>query len=411
MKGDRHMEGWGIAIDLGATCSSAAVALDDGPSMLEVDGERRIPSTVLLAEDGSLVVGAAAAEQATLRLDRVERAPKRYLGKPNLLLGGTQVDVSEAVGELLALFVREGERQRGGQAPSWLMLTHPTRWSAVRLEALRAAGAHATTAEISLIDEPSAAAFHFLNGHSKPAGPVGVYDLGGETFDVAVLQSKDGMYEVLGAPGGDERLGGEDFDHRIYEFLKEYVADEDQDVGRHLSEDDDPRWGRARTELLHRARRAKEALSRYARTSVFVAPLDREIVLTRTQFDKMIAVDIERTVDEFERTVTEAGLEHSELTAIYLVGGSSRIPLIQQQMMQRFGDRITTWNDPKYVVALGAVRAFLQQRVDPRPADMAQSPDSPAMQPRFKYDPDANPFFRPVADDRSHGRTSERSNP
>lgn len=326
-----------------------------GVTPLEVEGNRWIPSMVLLDPEGNLVVGAAADHQAGVYPDRVERTPKRYLGRGTpLLLGDEAVEVRVAVARLMALFVDEGRLRRGGRLPAATVLTHPVRWGDDRKDELRSAGVLLGLDDAVLLEEPVAAAAHYVGDQVAVGRYVGVYDLGGGTFDTAILQRTDTGFEVVGTPGGDEHIGGEHLDHLVYDYLGSCIADDDPDLWEQIELGEERRWTRAAADLLTQARRAKETVSSYPSTQALLPLVDRDVVFTRARLEEMIGGLIDQTVDEMESTIVGAGLRPDQLEAIYLVGGSSRIPLVAARMAERFGDRIATRDEPKSVVALGA---------------------------------------------------------
>ena len=402
------MSDWFIGIDFGTTRSAGAMAEASGAdagrahssgsagsggsgvSSLEVEGNRWLPSTVALSPDGELLVGTAAEQLASTHPDRIERTPKEALGHPApLLLGGTPVDARDAVAAVLAPLVAEGTLRANGRPPAAAVLTHPVRWADARRAALVDAARRAGLTEVSLVEEPVAAAAHYLGaGTAVPdvasGGHVAVYDLGGGTFDAAVLQRTDTGFDVVGVPGGDERIGGERFDHLLFTWFGQHLAESAPDVWEMLHTSDERAWRHAAVELRAQARRAKEALSSYTSTQVFVPSADVEILVNRSQFEAMIVDDIEHTIEVFADTVTAAGIRPADLAAVYLVGGSSRIPLVVQLVAELVGAaKVTTRDEPKSVVSLGAARlaAIRQTR---RSAQIAPAPAAgapPALAP------------------------------
>ncbi|MGD9792134.1 MAG: Hsp70 family protein [Acidimicrobiia bacterium] len=362
---------WAIGIDFGTSRSSGAMAgIDDrssepstgglsaiSASTLEIEGSRWVPSMVLLTPEGELAVGTAAENLAGVYPERLERTPKRSLGAATpLLLGGEPVDARDGAAAVMRAIVAEGRLRSGGDQPSSAVLTHPVRWADARRDALVEAGRRAGLEQITLVEEPVAAAIHYAAAHVDIGAHVGVYDLGGGTFDTAILQRTAEGFEVIGVPGGDENIGGEDFDHRLFRYFGACLAEDQPELWERLLTDDDRRWKRAALDLLTQARRAKEALSSFTSTQVFVPIADRDIMVNRSQFESMIIDDVERTVDLMEDTVVDAGLSIEDLAAVFLVGGSSRMPLVSQLVTERFGDRVVTRDEPKSVVALGAAR-------------------------------------------------------
>ena len=393
---------WAIGIDFGTSRSAGAVSELDvrrlapdattgkaiAPIMaptvspLEIEGNRWIPSMVLRTADGQLVVGAAADNLAGVYPDRLERTPKRSLGTAApLLLGGEPIDPRDAVAAVMRVIVAEG-RLRQGEDPAGCVVTHPVRWAGVRRAALAEAAERAGLGEVQLVEEPVAAAIHYASEHVELGAHVGVYDLGGGTFDTALLQRTERGFEVVGVPGGDENIGGENFDHRLFRYFGSCLAEGDADLWEQMMNSDDRKWKRAALDLLVQARRAKEALSSYTSTQVFVPVADRDIVVNRSQFEAMIIDDVEHTIGLMEDTVIDAGLRIDDLAAIFLVGGSSRVPLVAQMVTERFGSRVITRDEPKGVVALGAARLaalrFLVPRQRPAAAASAGPVSSPA---------------------------------
>jgi len=346
---------WNLAIDFGTSNTTGATWSDGVVEPVEVGRDRRVPSVVLLSDDGTWVVGREADNQSVVVPERVERAPKRRIGKGRtLLLGGRAVPISSAVAALLGPHVAAARVGHGGE-PNHLVLTHPARWGPERFDVLREAAQGAGFSRIELLPEPVAAA-HFVDDRLEVGQHVAVYDLGGGTFDTCVMRRTESSFRVIGLPGGTERIGGEDFDHRMYQHLGAAVAREDPAAWEAMTTSDDRKWRRAAADLLTQGREAKEQLSRNPRASVYVGSIERDITVTRDEFESLITVDVDRTVDEMSRTIDAAGLADADIVKVYLVGGSSRLPLVQQRMGERFGDRVGTWDDPKGAVVLGAAK-------------------------------------------------------
>jgi actin-like ATPase involved in cell morphogenesis len=346
---------WNLAIDFGTSNTTGATWADGVVEPVEVDGRRQVPSVVLLSADGTWVVGRQADNQSAVVPERVERAPKRRLGKGRtLLLGGQAVPITSAVAALLGPHTAAARARHAGD-PGHIVLTHPARWGPERLDVLRTAAHEAGFPRVELVPEPVAAA-HYVDDPLEVGQHVAVYDLGGGTFDTCVVRRTETSYKVVGLPGGNERIGGEDFDHRMYQHLGAAVGREDPAAWDNMQTSDERQWQRAAADLLTNARDAKEQLSRNPRASVYVGPIERDITVTRDEFEALVADDVDRTVDEMSRTIANAGLTEAEIAKVYLVGGSSRLPLVQQRMGARFGDRVSTWDDPKGVVVLGAAK-------------------------------------------------------
>jgi actin-like ATPase involved in cell morphogenesis len=346
---------WNLAIDFGTSNTTGATWADGVVAPLEVKRDRRVPSVVLLSADGSWVVGREADNQSVVVPERVERAPKRRVGKGHsLLLGGQAVPITSAVAALLGPHTQAARALHHGD-PTHIVMTHPAKWGPERIDVLRMAAHEAGFARVEFCPEPVAAA-HYVEDPLEIGQHVAVYDLGGGTFDTCVVRRTETSFRVVGLPGGTERIGGEDFDHRMYQHLGQAVARENAAAWEAMNASEDRAWRRAAADLLTQARDAKEQLSRNPRASVYVGSIERDITVTRDEFEALISADVDRTVSEMERTIKEAGLADSDIVKVYLVGGSSRLPLVQQRMGARFGDRVSTWDDPKGVVVLGAAK-------------------------------------------------------
>ena len=321
---------------------------------------RRFPSGVLLAEDGTLLVGRVALSEARRLPDRYERAPKRLVGQPAVLLGGQAVKVVELVAAVLSKVAEVARLREGGEAPAWVRLTHPAGWGPERLDVLMEAASSAGLGEVELLSEPEAAAWFFVEDRRgeepivEPGQSVAVYDLGGGTFDTAVLRRLEDRFELAGPTGGMDWFGGEDFDERLFELVVGRVYEHDEEVWRQLKQPETAGARRAVGQLRDDVRQAKEALSTMPRVSVPVAAGDDllEIEVTRTEFERLIEADLERTVSVLDKTVREAGVGEGELTAVYLTGGSSRVPLAAA-LVSQFHPQTHTRPDPKTLVAQG----------------------------------------------------------
>jgi hypothetical protein len=347
-----------LGIDVGTTNVSAAVREGGEIRQLMLDGRDRMPSAVFLDEDGQLLVGRVAESRAPLAPERFERCPKRYLqvGEQGILLGDRYVPIKVVIGALLRAVWDEALLQHGGQRPEEVRLTHPASWQQDRCRLLREAAAEAGIPEPVLISEPEAAAIRLAQ--DQAGGPPGqgskvlVFDLGGGTFDVCVVRRTGNRFRVVGEPDGSE-VGGEDFDARLWEHLGTTgLAPEDWE---RLQSADDVAWRRANFEFRRHVREAKEAVSKTATQPVLVpAPVSREVHVTRDGLEELIREDLEGTLAITETTLARAGVAPSELSALYLVGGSSRIPLVLHMVRERLG-RADFRGDPKAVVAMGAV--------------------------------------------------------
>ncbi len=371
---------WVLAVDFGTTSTAAAIRVDETVQRVTIDGALSMPSMVFWREGtgppgtGRLVLGQDADEGLGLAPWCVERTPKRRIGDDVILLGDhgqVELRVTDVIGQILAKVISEAVLARGGQRPAELRLTHPARWGQLRLEKLREAAAIAGFDSPVLIPEPVAAATHFASERLAAGQHVAVYDLGGGTFDTAVLQRTGDSFALAGPPGGIEQLGGEDFDFRLYQYLCSELDDEQRQA---LQAPTERVWTQANRELMRNARRTKEALSRNPDYEFLLGyPINQTVVVSAERFQQLISDSITETVQELARTIQGAGLEPTDLAAIYLAGGSSKIPLIKQAIEQQLGQTPESLDDPKAVTALGAARvADAQTRRNGQPTAAAQ---------------------------------------
>ncbi len=364
------MAGWVLAIDFGTSYTTVAIAEDGRVEMIDVDGVRAMPSGVWHDGAGGLVVGAAAERQARLAPERWERAPKRLLGEvAPMLLGGHEVPVVEAVAAVLRHAAAEAMR-RQGSAPDEVRLTCPARWGERRRGGLQTAagiaglGAPVVIGPPRLVPEPVAAALYFADRGVLPAGSqVAVYDLGGGTFDTAVLAA-DGQGFSVRALGGLDGTGGESFDALLYSYIGEQLARRDPDVWESLRSPADSGWRRAGEDLYREVRRAKEDLSKYAAATLDTeALLGVSLQLTRDELESVLRPRIEATARELADTIQRTGQRPDQLAGVYLAGGASRMPLVERVVSDTLQVTARVLGEPKSVVAAGAARWSADVRV------------------------------------------------
>ena len=251
---------WVLGIDFGTSYTVAAArGRRRQAEVLEIGGERRVPSVVLADEDGTVVVGRSAENLATAHPSRAIRAPKSRIGEPApIVLGGRPHQVTDLVATLLTYIYREAVRQQETE-PIEVRLTHPASWSKPRLDQFLGAAVSAGLPNPILVPEPVAAAVSYADeGGVRDGGYVAVYDLGGGTFDTAVLQSHTDGFVVIGRPAGEDRLGGDLFDELIVHHVGSRL---DPSTWEALQVSDDLAWQQGAAALRAEARRVKEALS------------------------------------------------------------------------------------------------------------------------------------------------------
>jgi YVTN family beta-propeller protein len=371
--------GYHLGVDLGTTFVAAALATDSRVEMFTL-GDRTVvaPAVVYLREDGALVSGDAAARRAVSSPDRIGREFKRRLGDPTpVMLGGAPYAVTVLLGTLLHdVLTRVTETE--GSKPDSVVLTHPANWGPFRRELFDEVPHVAGLTAPRMITEPEAAAAHYAASRQLADGEIiAVYDLGGGTFDATVLRKHPGGIEILGIPEGIERLGGVDFDESILSHVN-YVA------GGALSELDmrDPQTAVALARLGQDCVLAKEALSIDTETTipVFLPNRHFDVPLTRAEFEDMIRAPIESTIGTLIRTLRSAQVDPNQLSAVLLVGGSSRIPLVARMISEQLGRPTVVDAHPKYAVALGAATLALAGAGTVRDAAPASTP-APAAPP------------------------------
>ena len=312
-----------------------------------------MPSAVLLDEGGGFAVGRSAIHQSIFHPDCFEPTPKRSIGEGDVLLGDRLVPVTDVICAVVERVSAEGRRVAGGTAPARTVLTHPADWGSTRLDVLRSAAECADLHRPELVPEPVAAAREIGGNALRPGEYVAVYDFGGGTFDVAVLRRTADGFDVAGPPGGRDPLGGEDIDERIIEHLASEPVGDHPDW-HNLIDPHDVQWRRHAAALRSEVRKAKEGLSSQKVWQLWIPGIEREVQFSRDELNRLILADVSKTVDVLVETVQLAGIEPSDLAAIYLVGGSSRIPLVAAEVWKRTSIKPSVHGDPKTVVALGA---------------------------------------------------------
>jgi actin-like ATPase involved in cell morphogenesis len=353
-----------LGIDLGTTYTAAAVcrsndrAQSDPESVTLGTRSATVASVLYLAEDGSVLVGEAAERRALTDPDRVVREFKRRIGDETpLIVGGRPYQAHDLAAKLVRWVVDRVAEREGGPA-SRVALTHPASWGPHKKQLLEGALTRIGL-RVTFLAEPQAAAVHYASAERVESGStVAVYDLGGGTFDAAVVR-KNGSWTLLGQPEGIERLGGVDFDEAVFTHVKE-------GLGRALDKLDpaDESVVAAVARLRRECTEAKEALSADTEVTipVLLPELRTQARLTRGEFESMIRPALEDTVEALRRAVSSAGLAPPDLTAVLLVGGSSRIPLVAQLVSAELGRPVAVDADPKNAIAFGAALAVSPQR-------------------------------------------------
>jgi actin-like ATPase involved in cell morphogenesis len=346
-----------LSVDVG-TSNTVAVLSAHGrpPRVVEVDGSATMPSAVFAGEDGQLTVGREAERRARVDPTRFEPNPKRRIDEQTLLLGDKIVPVNEALAAVLRRVLEETSRQLG-EPLDQVRLTHPAEWGPLRQNVLLSAARLAGMAgDVSLIPEPVAAAAHFASfpGRALPIGQaLAVYDLGAGTFDVAVVGATQTGFTVL-AEDGFPDLGGLDIDQALLVHIGREVSHRDPQQWQRLLRPESTQDRRTRRALQEDVRAAKEALSSHPQTEVPMPEPFTDVLVTRTELEALVRPALLRSVELLAKTVQGAGLAPQRLAGIYLVGGSSRLPLVATMLSEKLGVVPTSLDQPETAVALGA---------------------------------------------------------
>lgn len=380
------MGGYTLAVDYGTSNTVALLRWPDGRVRpLLFDGSPLLSSAVYAEDGGHLLVGRDAIHGARREPARFEPNPKRCIDYFDVLLGGRTLAVTDLVA---AAFHRVSEeaRQVTGGAPTSVVLTHPAEWGGARRSVLVDAAAVVGWVAPSLVPEPVAAATYFaaVLGHRIPVGScVVVYDLGAGTFDVSVVRRDAEGHQTLACRGLDD-LGGVDFDQKIIDLLGDALVATAPAEWKQLTAPQTLAERRHARMLRDDARTAKEQLSRSASATVLVPILDRDAVVTRVEFDALARPLIARTVEVTIATIRAARIEPTRIAGVFLVGGSTRIPLVATELHRALRIAPTVLEQPEIVVAEGAL--CIEDLRVPSPADPPASapvapPSGPAQQP------------------------------
>jgi molecular chaperone DnaK len=352
------MTAYHLGIDLGTTYTAAAVhhgAPGRGPEMVTL-GERGpiAPSVLFLGPDGRFVAGDAAERHALTQPERVARQFKRRLGDPTPLLVGDQSVSAEALtAELLRWVVGTVERAQGGARAATVVLTHPANWGPYKRDLLTKAAETAGVPGALLVTEPQAAAIAYAAQERIDAGAVvAVYDLGGGTFDAAILRKEaDGGFTMMGTPEGIERLGGIDVDAALFAHVAAAAGDPLDDL-----DPDDPQAVAAVARLRADCTVGKESLSQDSETRVpvLLPTVQTEVRVTRGELESLVRPTLAETVTALERAIRTAGIEAGAVDHVLLVGGSSRMPLVAELVSSGLGRPVGVDAHPKHAIAVGA---------------------------------------------------------
>jgi outer membrane protein assembly factor BamB/actin-like ATPase involved in cell morphogenesis len=361
---------YGLGVDLGTTYTAAAVRVQDRLEVVQLgSGRAEIPSVVFVKTDGEMLIGDAADRRGDAEPDRLVREFKRRMGDPvSIMVAGSPYSAHMLTARLLRQVVDTVTRLQQAP-PRAITVAHPANWTRFKLDFLSQAVHLAELDGVAFRTEPEAAALQYAaTERIRPGETLAVYDLGGGTFDAAVLRKTATGFELLGAPEGIEHLGGGDFDEAVLDHvtttLGSAVADLDLD-------DEEVVAGLAR--LRRDCVRAKENLSADTETTIQVAlpGLHTRVRLNRSEFEARIGPPLDQTVAAMRRALRSGGVAAPDLKCILLAGGAARTPLVGQLLAAAFDRPLVLDAHPEHSVALGAA-------LTTGPAPIAEPVPSPA---------------------------------
>mgnify|MGYP001093509380 FL=1 len=357
---NRLSVGWRLAVDFGTTNTAAAVEHDGQVYPLRLSADSHLMRSAVLMVDGEIRTGTAATRGAAVHPAGFEPTPKRRLGEEHIALDGSLVEPVTLVAAVLRKVYEHALADADQIPPHQVVLTHPQAWHAHRIGLLRTAAEQAGIPpdRLHLVSEPVATAWFYTAGDPPPPGAyLAVLDLGGGTSDAALLrytvEAGHGHYEVIDSDGIDP-LGGHDFDARLESWVLDQARhDRRQDLLDALA---DPTQPRARLTLRDDVRAAKESLSENQSETIGVTAAGQQWVgtITREEYEQLIGADIDRAVGLVRNVL--AGLPpDTDIHRLYLTGGSSLTPLLNQRLQDLLPGRTGTRGDRKQVTALGAL--------------------------------------------------------
>jgi len=343
-----------VGIDLGTTNSVVSVLEGGDPVVItNAEGARTTPSVVAFAKNGEVLVGEVAKRQAVTNVDRTIRSVKRHMGTNwTIEIDGKSYTPQEISARVLGKLKRDAEAYLGDTVTD-AVITVPAYFSDAQRQATKEAGEIAGLNVLRIINEPTSAALAYGLDKGEKEQTILVFDLGGGTFDVSLLEIGDGVVEVK-ATSGDNNLGGDDWDNKIVDWM---VTSFKNAHGVDLSKDK-----MAMQRLREAAEKAKIELSSSMQTSINLpyitasaeGPLHLEETLTRAQFEQMTADLLERTKAPVQAVIKDAGISLSDIDQVVLVGGSTRMPAVADLVKAETGKDANKGVNPDEVVAIGA---------------------------------------------------------
>ena len=337
-----------IGIDLGTTNSCVSV-YEGGEAkvIVNADGDRTTPSVVAFKK-GDILVGKTAKHQSVTNPDTISSI-KRLMGtKKKVKANGKEYSPEEISAMILGDLKKTAEAYLGEKVTS-AVITVPAYFNDAERQATKNAGKIAGLKVERIINEPTAAALAYGLDKQEELQTVLVYDLGGGTFDVSILELGDGVFEVK-STSGNNKLGGDDFDQRIIDYIVDDIKEEhDVDLSDNKM---------ALQRIKEEAEKAKKTLSSSTSTEIslpfITADLNYETTLTRAKFEQLISDLVESTLDPVKKALKDAKLKASDIDKVILVGGSTRIPMVQELVKKELGKEPSKEVNPDEVVAMGA---------------------------------------------------------
>lgn len=342
-----------IGIDLGTTNSCVSVMEGGKPTVIaNTEGARTTPSIVAFTKTGERLVGEPAKRQAVTNSEKTISSIKRHMGTDYRVVIDEKKYSPQEISAMILQKLKADAENYLGEKVTEAVITVPAYFNDAQRQATKDAGKIAGLEVKRIINEPTAAALAYGLDNEKEQ-KIMVYDLGGGTFDVSIIEIGDGVIEVL-ATAGDNRLGGDDFDQKITDWM---LAEFKKLNGVDLSNDK-----MALQRLKEAAEKAKKELSSATTTNInlpFISmnsdgPLHFDMNLTRAKFDELTHDLVERTASPVQAALRDAGISPSELGKVLLVGGSTRVPAVQDKVKQLTGHEPSKTLNPDECVALGA---------------------------------------------------------
>lgn len=342
-----------IGIDLGTTNSCVAVMEGGQPTVIpNAEGARTTPSVVAFTKSGERLVGEPAKRQAVTNADKTISSIKRHMGTDYRVAIDEKKYSPQEISAMILQKMKADAENYLGEKVTEAVITVPAYFNDAQRQATKDAGKIAGLEVKRIINEPTAAALAYGLDNEKEQ-KIMVYDLGGGTFDVSIIEIGDGVIEVL-STAGNNHLGGDDFDQKVADYM---ISEFKKKEGVDLSTDK-----MAMQRIKEAAEKAKKELSSATTTNInlpFISmnangPLHFDMDLTRAKFDELTHDLVEKTAEPVRRALSDAGLSASELGQVLLVGGSTRVPAVQDKVKQLTGKEPSKTLNPDECVALGA---------------------------------------------------------